>query len=130
MERSVAGIIIRGQKALLAQRGPSGSFEGFWEFPGGKVESGESDQVALAREYSEELGLEVRASRLLGEVTFPHRGVERALAAWLVEAPSFERLELVEHQAYLWAGPGEIEKLNLVESDRKILEFVLPLLKA
>jgi 8-oxo-dGTP diphosphatase len=129
MERSVAGVIIRGRRALLAQRGPSGSFEGRWEFPGGKVEEGESDPDALVREYEEELGLEVRATRLLGEVTFPHRGVERVLAAWLLEAPAFENLELAEHAAYRWADAAEIKSLSLVDSDRKVLEFVLPLLK-
>jgi 8-oxo-dGTP diphosphatase len=129
MERSVAGIILREGRVFIALRGPKGSFSGCWEFPGGKVEAGESDEAALAREFDEEFGLRVVAKELLGETLFPHRGKDRVLAAWLLEAPSFERLELVEHDDTKWAGAAELERLTLVDSDRRILEHVLPLLK-
>jgi 8-oxo-dGTP diphosphatase len=128
MERSVAGILLLDGKAFVAKRGPKGSFGGWWEFPGGKVESGESDEAALAREFEEEFGIAVAAKRLLGESIFPHRGKDRVLAAWLIEVAPFTKPNLFEHEAVAWATARELEDLRLVDSDRKLLEFVLPLL--
>jgi mutator protein MutT len=127
MERSVAGILIHDGKAFIAKRGPIGSFSGCWEFPGGKVEPGESDEEALAREFDEEFGIAIRARRLLGEARFPHRGKERILAAWLIELEPFHKPKLLEHEEVAWAGAVELESLLLVDSDRKLLEFILPL---
>jgi 8-oxo-dGTP diphosphatase len=128
MERSVAGVLLHDGKAFVAKRGPAGSFGGCWEFPGGKVEPGESDEEALVREFDEEFGIAVSVKRLLGEALFPHRGADRVLAAWLIELAPFTRPKLLEHEAIRWAAAGELEGLRLVDSDRKILEYVLPLL--
>jgi 8-oxo-dGTP diphosphatase len=130
MERSVAGILIQDGRVFVAQRGPAGSFSGCWEFPGGKVETGESDEEALAREFDEEFGIPVRATRLIGETLFPHHGRDRVLAAWLIELEPFHRPKLIEHEALAWADAAELEVLTLVDSDRRILEFVLPLIRA
>jgi ADP-ribose pyrophosphatase len=129
MERSVAGIILLEGKVFVAKRGSQGSFSGFWEFPGGKVEAGESDQAALAREFDEEFGVSVHPVRLLGEAIFPHRGIDRALAAWLIEIEPFSKPQLLEHDEVAWAGPTELEALRLVDSDRDLLRFVLPLIE-
>lgn len=126
MERSVAGILIHDGKAFVAKRGPEGSFRGCWEFPGGKVEPGESDEIALAREFEEEFGIAVSAKSLLGETVFPHRGKDRILAAWLIELAPFNKPRLLEHEDMAWASAAELEALRLVDSDRKLLEFVLP----
>jgi 8-oxo-dGTP diphosphatase len=128
MDRSVAGILIQDGKAFVAKRGSAGSYCGCWEFPGGKVERGESDEEALVREFNEEFSITVSAKRLLGEVLFPHRGKDRVLAAWLIDIAPFNRPQLLEHDALAWAGATELAALQLVDSDRKILEFVLPLL--
>jgi 8-oxo-dGTP diphosphatase len=128
MERSVAGILIHQGKAFIAKRGPSGSFKGRWEFPGGKVEPGESDQDAIAREFVEEFGVEARALRFLGESVFPHRGLDRVLAAWLIEFTPFKKPKLFEHEEIAWANASELEELELVDSDRKLLPYILPLM--
>jgi 8-oxo-dGTP diphosphatase len=129
MERSVAGILVREARVFVAKRGPGGSFRGCWEFPGGKVEPGESDELALAREFNEEFGVPIVAKTLLGETTFPHRGIERALAAWLIELRPLASPILLEHEAIAWANASELEELLLVDSDRRLLEYVLPLLR-
>lgn len=128
MDRSVAGILIQDGKAFVAKRGSAGSYCGFWEFPGGKVERGESDEEALVREFNEEFSIIVSAKRLLGEVLFPHRGKDRVLAAWLIDIAPFNRPQLLEHDELAWVTATELAALPLVDSDRKILEFVLPLL--
>lgn len=128
MERSVAGILLLDGRAFVAKRGPVGSFQGCWEFPGGKVEAGESDEEAVAREFEEEFAVSVKARRLLGESVFPHRGVDRVLAAWLIELEPFQRPTLLEHEETAWASASELEALRLVDSDRALLPLVLPLL--
>ena len=79
----VAGVIVRGDELLLAQRLPGGAHGGLWEFPGGKVEPGESEQQALERELEEELGVVVNVGRPCLEVThpYPHRSI-RLCAYW------------------------------------------------
>ncbi len=129
MERSVAGILIHESKAFVAKRGPAGSFSGCWEFPGGKVEPGESDEEALVREFDEEFNIAIRAKRLLGEAVFPHRGNDRILAAWLIELDPFHKPKLIEHEELAWASARMLESLQLVDSDRKLLDFILPLLQ-
>jgi 8-oxo-dGTP diphosphatase len=57
--RVVAGILVRDGKVLLTRRTPSQSFPFLWEFPGGKIEPGESPQAALAREFREEVGITI-----------------------------------------------------------------------
>lgn len=82
----VAGVIPNdAQHILLTQRLPSRPHGGLWEFPGGKVEAGESARVALARELQEELGIHVAAARPLIQV--PHRYADLALTldVWQVE---------------------------------------------
>lgn len=128
MQRSVAGILIHQGKVFIAKRGSKGSFSGRWEFPGGKVEEGESDEAAIVREFDEEFGIAVRALRPLGESIFPHRGTDRILAAWLIEIAPFTRPKLLEHEEIAWAEGTELEALELVDSDRKLLSYVLPLL--
>ncbi|MCO4769863.1 MAG: (deoxy)nucleoside triphosphate pyrophosphohydrolase [Deltaproteobacteria bacterium] len=68
----VGGLIRDGDRILLAQRAPGGSFGGCWEFPGGKVESHETDQQALARELHEELGVRVAVGALVARVQHPY----------------------------------------------------------
>lgn len=128
MERSVAGILIDGRKVFVAKRGEGGSFRGYWEFPGGKVEPGESDEAALVREFLEEFGIVVRPQRLLGEVVFQHRGIDRALAAWLIEAELPMEPKLHEHDETAWAGAGELSNFLLVDSDKDLLPYLLPLI--
>jgi len=129
MERSVAGVLVCEGKVFIAKRGRDGSFPGCWEFPGGKVESGESDEIALEREFVEEFGIAVTAKESLGEIIFPHRGRDRVLAAWRIELAPYTRPSLLEHEELSWAGAAELEGKNLVDSDRRLLPYILPLLE-
>jgi len=128
--RSVAIILVRGGRVFVAKRPPGGDLGGRWEFPGGKLEQGESDADAVAREFMEEFGVRAEADRLLGEGSFVHRGTRRSLAAWLADLdPGAEPLPL-EHREARWATANELGDLDLADSDKSILPYVLPLLKA
>jgi 8-oxo-dGTP diphosphatase len=91
-----------------------------WEFPGGKVDGGESDQEALQREYLEEFGVEVSVGEFLGSALFERRGVERQVRAYRVFFAALN-FTLTEHTQWRWASLEEIEQLDFVDSDRKLL---------
>ncbi len=65
-------VICDGDRVLISRRKPGTHLEGFWEFPGGKVEPGETPEEAAVREAAEEVGLECQAQCRLGEVVHPY----------------------------------------------------------
>lgn len=123
--RSVAGIAMEGGKLFIARRIAGGDQGGKWEFPGGKIEEGESDQDAMIREYQEEFSVPVRVGPLLGSASFEHRGLRRTLNAYRIYFLKTD-FKLAEHTEWRWAGIEEIEKLDFVPSDSRLL----PALKA
>lgn len=127
--RSVAGVAVRGGKAFVARRLQGGSMGGRWEFPGGKVEDSESEAEAVAREFDEEFGILVRVGERIGESTFSNSGRIYELAAFRV-AFEDEPPYLREHAEAAWLGAEELLTLDLSDSDRSLLPFVLPLLVA
>jgi 8-oxo-dGTP diphosphatase len=116
---SVAGIAVQGKRLFIARRVPGGDLGEKWEFPGGKVEEGESCEEALVREFREEFGVTVTVGPRAASSAFEHRGVIRELCAYLI---TFENLNFVlrEHSAWKWADFAEIEKLDFAGSDRKL----------
>jgi 8-oxo-dGTP diphosphatase len=105
-----AGILLRsaadGAEYLLARRPPDKVYAGYWEFPGGKVEPGESFHGALVRELAEELGIAVTAATpwLCREFTYPHARVRLKffrITGWRGE------IDGLEHTALAWTRVGE-----------------------
>jgi 8-oxo-dGTP diphosphatase len=90
-----------------------------WEFPGGKAEEGESDGEALVREYAEEFSVPIRVGELLGTASFVHKGRRRILNAYRIGFLKTD-LKLNEHTEWRWATLEEMEKLDFVDSDRKL----------
>jgi len=112
----VGAAIVEGGKCFVAQRGEAMSLAGKWEFPGGKVEAGESPTAALAREIAEELGLQVMVAQLLGTGTA--KVGERTIrldvyAATIVSG----NLALREHAQVMWASADELEQFDWAEAD-------------
>ncbi|MFW5683731.1 MAG: (deoxy)nucleoside triphosphate pyrophosphohydrolase [Spirochaetota bacterium] len=111
-----AGLIERDGRYLVARKPPGGPRGGMWEFPGGKVEPGETDRAALARELGEELGVVVSVGRPADVVrwSYPDVSIElRAYECTLVRgepAPG-------EHDAVRWVGPEALPDLPLCEAD-------------
>lgn len=118
----VAAIIEREGKILLARRPENGDQPGLWEFPGGKVETGETQPEALARELLEELGI---AAQISGYVASHQREVSGRmihLHAWHVEAFSGAPIAHC-HSELVWCEPPEALDYALAPAD-------IPLLKA
>jgi 8-oxo-dGTP diphosphatase len=108
-------------EVLIAQRPPGKHMAGRWEFPGGKVATGETDAAALSRELNEELGITVAAARPLLTINhdYPDRSVE--LSMWLVERYTGEPRSL-DGQQLKWVPPRGLLEEDVLEADRPFIE--------
>jgi 8-oxo-dGTP diphosphatase len=125
---STAAIILRGSKVLLAQRMPTGSMASRWEFPGGKVEEGETPEEALERELQEEFGVNVQVQELLCTTEFTHKNTPFTLLAFRVELEQDPSI-LNAHTQIGWFELDAIQQLHLADSDRSLFENLKPYLK-
>ncbi len=132
MSNSVACIVYKNGKILIAHRIPKGDMGNRWEFPGGKVDDGETDQMTIVREMREEFGVKAEPGEKITSCSFFHKEKECFLNAYLVQL-EHDGLEkpyiLTEHTEYKWVFPKEIENLNFVDSDLKIYPDVLKFLE-
>ncbi|MDR2782375.1 MAG: NUDIX domain-containing protein [Treponema sp.] len=124
---SVAGIIIENRKIFIAKRRAKGDIGGRWEFPGGKVEDGETDEQALVREYEEEVGVGITAGTYIGSAGFEHLGKRYTVRAY--EAALLSRhFVMTEHTAWRWARIEDIDALiqkdAFVPSDAMLVPFI------
>ncbi len=123
----MAGLLLDGDgKVLLAQRPVGKRLAGMWEFPGGKIEPGETPEAALARELDEEIGVIVRHATPLIQVPGQADGRELLLDAWVVaQWDGVPRSR--EGQALQWLLPTQIDPVILSPADRPILQALLVL---
>ena len=122
----VAAIIFNNEEVLATQRG-YGEFMGLWEFPGGKVEFGESHEEALRREISEELNLDISVGRKLTCVSFDYPAFHLNLHCYLCGIQG-GKLELNEHLAYKWVRTSELAELNWLPADVEVIRMLQDLL--
>ena len=121
--RVVGAAVIRGDRVLIAKRRPDQHPPDAWELPGGKVEPGESDREALARELREELGIEVHVGDWLAEATHPYERVVVHLVAYACTLESGEP-QAREHAELRWIGADELDGLHWAPADVHLLEAV------
>jgi 8-oxo-dGTP diphosphatase len=128
----VGAAIVQGDRVLVAQRA-GGPFDGCWEFPGGKVEPGESDLSALVREVHEELGIAVEPQAFIGEVLLD--GVvgggapgASTLRVWWARITGGGRPGAHEHAQLRWVAAAELDDLDWIPADRPLLPAVRRLL--
>jgi len=119
----VAAVLYGRGEVLIFRRGPGMSGAGFWEFPGGKIEAGETPESALKREIREEIGIEIQVEEKLGENIHQYPSKKIHLHFYWVKIPN-QTFTLAEHDAYQYVKPHELDLQTLSEADRPIVEVI------
>lgn len=117
-------IINHDERVLAARRSATMDLPGKWEFPGGKVEPGETLQEALVREIYEELDIEVSISAALTPQIYPYKEKSIQLIPFICTVSSGV-ITLKEHQSWNWFSRHELEQLDWAEADIPILKEYL-----
>lgn len=120
--RVVAAIIKSGDKIFATQRG-YGELKGGWEFPGGKIEEGETPQEALQREIMEELETEIKVGELLHTIEYDYPSFHLSMDCFWAEIVSGD-LVLKEHEAARWLTKDELDSVEWLAADIEIIEMV------
>ena len=114
----VAAVMIHDGRILGCRRASHKDASGQWEFPGGKVEIGESPQDALKREISEELSLEVAPWKLLDKsVTQVHEALAIQLECWVIILDRLPVLKSSDHDEFVWLTPEELSQYAWAKPD-------------
>ena len=114
-----AAIIRRGDSVFATQRG-YGGFKDWWEFPGGKIEPGETPEEALRREIREELDVEIGIGELLQTVEWDYPSFHLTMHCFWCGLQSGE-LVLKEHEAAAWLSADDLDTVRWLPADRDIL---------
>ena len=112
----VAAVICDGERVFATQRG-YGDYKDLWEFPGGKLEAGETPAQALVREIREELDTQIEVGELLTTVEYDYPGFHLSMDCFLARVLEGD-LVLREHEAARWLGPDELDSVPWLPADR------------
>lgn len=119
----VAGVIYKNNKFLIAQRNLKKAQGGLWEFPGGKVEEGESYENALAREIKEEFNANIEVNEYIGENI--HHYPEKDIRLLFYKARLLsENIELLEHEDYKWITKEDKDNFEFAGADKVVFDLI------
>lgn len=116
----VAAIIYKDGAYFATQRG-YGEFEGMWEFPGGKIEPGESADAALKREIQEELGVDITIDKFLCTAYYDYPVFHLTMHCYLCSVVSGE-IELREHKSARWLTKESLDSVEWLPADLDIIK--------
>ena len=112
----VAALIRRGDEVFATERG-YGSYKDWWEFPGGKIEPGETPEEALVREIREELAADISVDEFLAEVEYDYPEFHLSMGCYWCTVRS-GHLTLKEHEAARWLGMEEMDAVGWLPADQ------------
>lgn len=118
----VAAVISDGNRVLATQRG-YGAYKDWWEFPGGKIEDGETPEEALAREIREELKIEILVGDYIDTVEYDYPEFHLSMKCYWATISHGEPV-LLEHEAAKWLTRDELEEVNWLPADRLLLDKI------
>ena len=122
----VAALIVHGGRIFATQRG-YGEWEGYWEFPGGKVEPGETPEDALVREIKEELATEISVERYVDTIEWDYPAFHLSMRCYLCNVLSGS-LTLLEHEAAAWLDREHLRSVQWLPADETIIPGIAELL--
>ncbi len=123
--KMATGILAEGGRLFIQQRMPDDVWGGLWEFPGGRLKSGETPEDAVVREYFEETGFRVRVCGSITTVIHSYtryRVTLHCFGCQLLNGQTTPRLAAA--QAYRWLAPDDLRQYGFPAGHRKILEFI------
>ena len=120
--RVVAAIIVHEDKIFATQRG-YGEFKGGWEFPGGKIEEGETPQQALIREIKEELDIDIEVGELLHTVEYDYPKFHLSMDCFICKINAGE-VVLKEHEAAKWLTKETLHSVEWLPADLELIPMI------
>ena len=117
----VAAIIKKDNKILATQRG-YGEFEGLWEFPGGKIEDGETKEEALVREIEEELNADIIVEKFALDLEWQYPNFYLYMSCF--ECVLESDIELLEHMGARWLSLDELDSVEWIQADIKAVNYI------
>lgn len=120
--RVVAAVIWEGGRVFATQRG-YGNYKDWWEFPGGKIEPGETPEAAVVREIQEELGTKVAVDRFLTTVEYDYPEFHLSMDCFFCHIEEGE-LTLLEHEAAKWLPLKNLRQVNWLPADILVIEAI------
>ena len=128
----VAALIFRtspqGTRSVFATQRGYGDWRGFWEFPGGKIESGETPQAALAREIREELATQITVGEKIATIEYDYPTFHLSMQCFACRVLS-GKLELLEHENAAWLTAENLRSVKWLPADELILDKIEGLLR-
>ena len=118
----VCAIIFKDKRILVAQHNMHPIHPYKWEFPGGKIEIGESQKAAIQREIKEELDIEISVLEELQPITYSYSVKEVKLIPFICEIAK-GKIVLTQHLSYQWIEMDQIMALDLCEADKELLHL-------
>jgi len=123
--RVVAAVIAKDDRYLITQRRPAAVLAGLWEFPGGKVEEGETDAVALLREVRERVGVDVSVAACIARRTHDYDGYSVDLALYQATIVGDAEPRPVRVADCKWVKSTEFEKYRFPAADQATMDLLL-----
>ena len=122
----VAAVIVKDNAVLATQRG-YGEFKGKWEFPGGKIEKGESKEAAIVREIKEELNADISVIDCLGTINYQYPDFNLTMHSFICNLKSdinfvYHDKDNLEHENMVWLDYSDIEHLDWLPADLLVIE--------
>lgn len=124
--RVAAAVIRKDDKIFATQRG-YGEFKDGWEFPGGKIEEGETPEQALVREIREELNTEIQVGERIGTIEYDYPNFHLSMDCYWCEIVQ-GMLELKEHEAAKWLTKDTLHSVEWLPADAEVIEKIREML--